>query len=77
MGKGMGWLYGQEATQNYLKDQAKTNVKNQVQMKKWWYNYLFPKIIKSIIFFPQVLFNFRIGVFGSVSYILDAFPTVD
>ena len=34
LGKGMGWLYGQEATQNIMKDQAKTNLKNQVQMKK-------------------------------------------
>ena len=30
----MGWLFGQEATQNYLKDQTKNNVKNQVQIKK-------------------------------------------
>ena len=36
VGKGMGWLFGQEATQNYLKDQTKANVKNQVQMKKWY-----------------------------------------
>ena len=34
MGKGMGWLFGQEAAQNYMKDQTKANVKNQVQMKK-------------------------------------------
>lgn len=34
VGKGAAWLFGQEATQNYLKDQAKTNLKNQVQMKK-------------------------------------------
>ena len=34
IGKGAGWLFGQEATQNYLKDQAKTNLKNQVQYKK-------------------------------------------
>lgn len=30
----MGMLFGHEATQNYLKDQTKNNLKNQVQMKK-------------------------------------------
>ena len=34
MGKGAGWLFGQDATQNFMKDQAKANLKNQVQMKK-------------------------------------------
>jgi hypothetical protein len=34
VGKGMGWLFGQDATQNLMKDQAKNNLKNQVQMKK-------------------------------------------
>ncbi len=33
VGKGAGWLFGQDATQNYLKDQAKTNLKHQVQKK--------------------------------------------
>lgn len=33
MGKGTAWLFGQEATQNLLKDQAKTNLKDQIQKK--------------------------------------------
>ena len=34
VGKGMGWLFGQDTAQNYMKDQTKKNVKDQVQMKK-------------------------------------------
>lgn len=33
-GKGAAWAFKQDATQNYLKDQAKANVKEQVQIKK-------------------------------------------
>lgn len=33
MGKGVGWLFGQEATQNYLKEQTKKNVREQTQYK--------------------------------------------
>lgn len=39
MGKGVGWVFGQEATQNLLKDQAKANLKEQVQTKKWYFFY--------------------------------------
>ena len=34
VGKGAAWLFGQDAAQNYMKDQAKTNARNQIQMKK-------------------------------------------
>jgi hypothetical protein len=33
-GKGAGWMFKQDATQNYLKEQTKANVKDQVQIKK-------------------------------------------
>jgi hypothetical protein len=33
-GKGAGWMFKQDATQNYLKEQTKANVKEQVQIKK-------------------------------------------
>lgn len=33
-GKGAGWFFKQDATQNYLKEQTKANIKDQVQYKK-------------------------------------------
>lgn len=29
-------MFKQDATQNYLKEQTKANVKDQIQIKKWW-----------------------------------------
>lgn len=34
IGKGAAWLFGQDATQNYLKDQTKKNVRDQTQLPK-------------------------------------------
>ena len=34
IGKGAAWLFGQEATQNYLKQETKKNVRNQTQYKE-------------------------------------------
>lgn len=34
LGKGAGWMFKQDVTQNYLKEQTKANVKDQVQIKK-------------------------------------------
>lgn len=31
LGKGAGWLFGQDVTQNYLKEETKKNIKNQAQ----------------------------------------------
>lgn len=36
LGKGAAWVFGQDATQNYLKDQTKKNIREQTQIPPKW-----------------------------------------